>query len=97
MFEKADLKLQADPSMPTTPLNGKDDSPQPPRRNTSHPTMWKLSYTYCCYVVAAWLHNAAIVSAQEVYRARWNEVINPNVNLVDWVKLLMVRDFGYPA
>ena len=66
-----------------------------PWRNTLHPIMWKLSYIYCYYVVAAWLHNAAIVSAQEVYRARWNEVMHLDVTLVDWVKLLMVRDFKY--
>jgi len=37
MSEKADLELQAEPSIPITPLDRKDASQQPVMRNSSHP------------------------------------------------------------
>jgi hypothetical protein len=44
--------------------------------------------------MAANLHRTAIVNAQEVHLARWDEVMIPDIeNLIDWIKLFMVRDF----
>ena len=84
MFEKADLELQQ-------PTLAKKDASPPNKKKSSRPRLWKAIYLYFSHIMSASLHKFAIANAREVHRARWDEVMVPDVeNLVDWIKLFMV-------
>ena len=92
MSEKTDLELQADRSVQQVAFDKTDATPQPLRKKKSlRRRVWKTLYLYQCHLMAAYVHRFAIDHAQEAHRARWDEVMVPDVeNLVDWIKLFMV-------
>lgn len=93
MSAKTDLELQPDPMVPKVALEQEDTTPKPPKKkNSLRSRLWKALYIIECHCMASALHGYAIVHAQQGHRARWDEVMIPDVeNLVEWVKLFVVR------
>lgn len=93
MSEKADLELQAEPSVQLIARIAANATPQSKKKKKKslRRKVWKTIYLYECHLMAAYAHKYAIDHAREVHRARWDEVMVPDVeNLVDWIKLFMV-------
>ena len=90
MSEKANLELQAHPTL-RNPALVIENTTTKPQKNSSRQRLWKALYIIECHFMAGVLHGYAIAHAQKAHLARWDEVMIPDVeNLVDWIKLFMV-------
>ena len=90
MSEKANLELQAHPTL-QNPALGIENTNAKPQKSISRQRLWKAVYIIECHFMAGVLHGYAIAHAQKAHLARWDEVMIPDVeNLVDWIKLFVV-------
>jgi hypothetical protein len=99
MSKITDIELQASPSVPNSSFEQKDASSRPPNKKRNlRPRLWKAFCIIECHFMASTLHGYAIAHAQKAHLTRWDEVMIPDVeNLVDWIKLFMVRPSKHTA